>query len=107
MIDTKYYVLICIVGGLITLAERALPFLVFRGGHIPRFMEYLGRVLPLALMTTLVIYCIRHISFAAVGGFLPQLLGIIATLVSYRLAKNTMLSIVLGTASYMILLAVL
>ena len=45
-----------------TFLERALPFIIFRGKEVPEIVRYLGRVLPMAIMATLVIYCIKTIS---------------------------------------------
>lgn len=87
-----------------TFLERLLPFLIFRKGEIPSLICYLGKVLPLAIMATLVVYCIRGITFDAVGNFLPQILAVAVTAVFHLWKGNTLLSVFGGTISYMCLL---
>lgn len=41
---------------LVTWALRAVPFLLFGGRPLPKTVQYLGQVLPPAIMTALVIY---------------------------------------------------
>ena len=86
-----------------TFLERALPFAVFRKGEVPGVIRYLGKVLPMAIMMTLVIYCVRGISFSAAGKFLPELIGCAVTAALHLWKRNAFLSILGGTAVYMIL----
>ena len=87
-----------------TFLERALPFIIFRGREIPDIVRYLGRVLPMAIMATLVIYCIKGISFASMGGWVPMVIASAATVVLHLWKSNTMLSIFGGTICYMVLI---
>ena len=96
-------ILIIAVCALCTFLERALPFLIFGTRPVPDIVRYLGRVLPMAVMTTLVVYCLRSISFAAVGSFLPELIGVAVVVVLHLWRHSTFLSIVGGTAVYMVL----
>jgi branched-subunit amino acid transport protein AzlD len=83
---------------------RFLPFIIFNGKHkTPAIIEKLGRTLPYAVMGMLVVYCLKEVSFISVGGFLPQLIGCLIVAVLYIWKKNTLLSIVAGTLSYMAL----
>ena len=86
-----------------TFLERALPFVVFRGHEVPPVVRYLGTVLPMAIMATLVIYCIRDIRFTAPGTCLPYLIGIAVTALAHLWKRNSLLSIALGTAVYMVM----
>ena len=94
-------VLLVAIVALVTMALRFLPFLIF-GGHrqTPAFIAYLGRVLPFAIMGMLVVYCLRDMSVASAPYGLPEWLGVAAL---YRWKRNTLLSIGLGTAWYMLL----
>ena len=93
-----------IIMAAVTAALRFLPFLVFGGRHkTPKVILYLGTVLPYAIMGMLVVYCLRDVSFARPGGFLPQLIAGALTAASYVWKRNTLLSIVGGTACYMLL----
>ena len=87
-----------------TMATRFLPFLLLGDKRqTPPFITYLGKVLPYAIMGMLVVYCLRNISFTAVGTFLPEILacGLVAAVHVWK--RNTLLSILSGTAVYMVL----
>lgn len=88
---------------LVTMGLRFLPFVIFRGRRTPRFIAYLGRVLPYAIMGMLVVYCLRGVSLTAAPFGLPELAAC-ALVVGLHLWKgNTLLSIIAGTACYMAL----
>ena len=55
-ISVTQSILIMLACALCTFAERLLPFVVFRGGKTPKIVEYLGKLLPTAVMATLVVY---------------------------------------------------
>lgn len=100
----SHAILLVAAAGLVTLALRAAPFMVLRRGReTPEFIAYLGRVLPAAVMGMLVVYCLRGISFASPGAWLPQLLGCAAVVIVHVLKRSTLLSILAGTVLYMIL----
>ena len=93
-----------VVMALVTAGLRFLPFLVFGGRRkTPRVILYLEQALPCAIMGMLVVYCLRDMSFARPGGFLPQIIAGTLTAISYVWKRNTLLSIVAGTACYMLL----
>ena len=54
------YIMIGIIA-IITFLTRALPFLIFKDKS-NSFIEYLGEVLPYAIMAMLVVYCLKDIS---------------------------------------------
>ena len=89
-----------------TFLERALPFIIFRGREVPDIVRYLGRMLPMAIMATLVIYCIKGISFSSASGWLTMVIASAATVFVHLWKGNTMLSIFGGTISYMLLIQV-
>lgn len=86
-----------------TFFERVLPFLLFGDREVPKVIRYLGRVLPMAIMTTLIVYCIKNISFAAASNWLPYFIGIAVTALLHLWRSNALLSIAGGTAIYMVL----
>ena len=92
------------VMAVVTFLTRALPFLLFdRGTAPPKLILYLGRVLPPAIIAMLIIYCLRGVSFAAPGGWVPQLLCTAVVVALHLWKHNNLLSIFGGTALYMIL----
>ena len=64
MNHTVYAFLVILVIALVTALLRFLPFLVFNGKRsIPKVIQYLGSVLPYAVMAMLVVYCLKEVSF--------------------------------------------
>ena len=57
----------------------------------------------MAIMTTLVVYCIKDVSFDAASGWVPYLVGIAVTALLHLWKSNALLSIAGGTAVYMVL----
>ena len=90
----------------VTIALRFAPFLLLRGRETPRFIAYLGRVLPYAIMGMLVVYCLRGTSFTNVSNWLPQTIAVAVVVGLHIWKRNTLLSIIAGTAIYMILVQV-
>lgn len=105
-ISATQSILIIAVCAICTLIERALPFLIFRGKEVPEIIRYLGRVLPMAIMATLVMYCLKGITFSSVAGFAPSLIASALTALLHIWKRNTMLSIFGGTVCYMLLVQV-
>ena len=95
------------VMALVTAALRFLPFLIWgSGSKTPKIIEKLGRVLPYAIMGMLVVYCLKGVSFASLGGFAPELIACVLVCVLYVWKRNTLLSILSGTVCYMLLVQI-
>lgn len=106
VLSTTQSILIIAVCALCTFVERALPFLLFRGKEVPEIVRYLGRVLPMAIMVTLVMYCLKGITFSSAAGFAPPLIASALTALLHIWKRNTMLSIFGGTVCYMLLVQI-
>ena len=91
------------VCALCTLAERALPFLVFRGHAVPAAVHYLGDALPMAIIATLIVYCLRGLDFSAATGYAPQLISCAVTVLLHLWRRSALLSIAGGTLCCMLL----
>ena len=97
-------VLLVAVVALVTIALRFLPFLIFSGRKTtPPFVAYLGRVLPYAIMGMLVVYCLRNTQLAAAPHGAPEIIATLAVALLHLWKRNTLISIVGGTALYMLL----
>ena len=96
-------VIIILVCAACTFAERLLPFLIFRKGSASPVISYLGKLLPAAIMATLVVYCLRTTDFTSLGGFLPQVIAVAVTAGLHLWKSNTLVSVLAGTAVYMCL----
>ena len=96
--------LIVAVIALVTALLRFLPFIIFSDSKkTPKIIEKLSKSLPYAIMGMLVIYCLKGISFASVEGFLPLIIASLIVGILYIWKRNTLVSIVLGTICYMLL----
>lgn len=104
MSNNMFAILAIAVMSIVTIVIRFLPFFVFSGGRkTPPIIEYLGRVLPYSIMAMLVVYCLRGMTFAQVAGYAPHIIAGVLVVASYAWKRNTLLSIVLGTVCYMML----
>ena len=104
MLSTGAAIAAIAVMAIVTFLTRALPFLLFdRGESPPKIVLYLGRVLPPAIIAMLIIYCLRGVSFATPGGWVPQLLCVGVVVVLHLWKHNNLLSIFGGTVLYMVL----
>ena len=87
-----------------TMATKFLPFLVFpKGKTPPKFVQYLGKVLPCAAIGLLVVYCFKDVASSGTYG-IPEILSVLLIIVLHKWKKNTLLSIGGGTALYMLLM---
>ncbi len=88
-----------------TLATRALAFLLFPAGRaVPSCISYLGKVLPSATIALLIVYCVKHVEPLEPPYGLAELAAIILVAVLQHFFKIMLLSIIAGTAAYMLLL---
>ncbi|MDR1603380.1 MAG: AzlD domain-containing protein [Gracilibacteraceae bacterium] len=105
--DHKTLAAAVIIIALVTLGTRAFPFLVFRSGQTPpALVLYIGRCLPPAVITIIVVYCYRNLDFTAPQTALPQLAAGAAVVLLHLWRHNFLLSILGGTAFYLLLLRV-
>ena len=87
-----------------TMLTRFLPFLVFPAGKpAPKYVAYLGRVLPAAALGLLVVYCFKDVSFLSGSRGLPELIGVAVVAALHLWRRNMLLSIAGGTVCYMLL----
>ena len=89
---------------LATQITRWTPFLVFSGGRrLPRVVEDLGRLLPPAMMGRLVVYSLRNTDLLTGSHGLPEAIAVAVTAGLHLWKRSTLLSILAGTAVYMLL----
>lgn len=88
-----------------TLLTRFLPFLLFPAGKpTPKYIQYLGTVLPSAVFGLLVVYCLKDVSLFAGNHGIPELLSIAAVVGLHVWKRQMLLSIAGGTLCYMLLM---
>jgi len=103
-LQTFLIILAISVGTQIT---RWLPFWLFpESKQPPKLVEYLGHVLPAAMMGLLVVYCLKGVQWTAAPHGAPELIAIAAVAALHRWRGNVLLSIAGGTVLYMVLVQV-
>ncbi len=99
-----YDIAMIVVMTLVTMSTRFLPFLIFgEKRKTPELILYLGKVLPFAIMGMLVVYCLKDVQFLSGSFGIPEILGCAIVAVLHLWKRNSLLSIGVGTVSYMLL----
>lgn len=87
-----------------TVITRSLPFILFPSGRpTPKYVQYLGRVLPGAVFGMLVIYCLKNVSIFGGSRGLPEAISIVFVIVLHLWKRQMLWSIAGGTFFYMLL----
>ena len=97
-------VVIILLVALTTFATRAIPFILFpEGKKIPKAVQYLGKVLPPAVIGMLVVYCFKGMEITSAPFGLPELIAGAVVVLLHVWKRNNLLSIGAGTILYMVL----
>ena len=103
-VSFSYSLIIIVSVALTTLATRAIPFILFpEGKKIPKAVEYLGKVLPPAVIGMLVVYCFKSVNLISSPFGLPEFIAGLTVVVLHVWKRNNLLSIGVGTILYMVL----
>ena len=87
-----------------TATTRFLPFVCFPNAEsAPRYVHHLGKMLPTAAISILIVYCFRDIEFSATPYGIPEVVSVLFVAALHIWKKNTLLSIAAGTVIYMLL----
>lgn len=88
-----------------TMLTRFLPFILFPAGKpTPKYIQYLGKVLPAAVFGLLVIYCLKNVTIFTGTHGLPELLAILVVIGLHLWKRQMLWSIAGGTICYMLLI---
>lgn len=105
---SQQQIITIIILAVVTFMTRALPFLVFPAGKpTPKYIQYLGKALPLAVFGMLVVYCLKDVQWLEGSHGIPEILGIAAVVLMHLWRRQLFLSMAVGTAVYMILIRVM
>ncbi len=88
----------------VTILCRAAPFAFFIKRRPPAIVDYLQKYIPPMIMTVLVLGSYKGISFRATPDWVPGIVAGLAVAVLHLWRRNTLLSILGGTALYMLLI---
>ncbi len=102
MNSDAYSALLIAVMSAATILLRAAPFLIFKN-KAPAYVVYLGQVLPPAIIGMLVIYCLKDTVFLSAPFGAPELIAGLLVAGLHVWKRNILLSILAGTACYMLL----
>ena len=87
-----------------TMITRFLPFLIFPAGkETPKYIQYVGKVLPAAVFGLLVVYCLRSEDLVSGSHGLPEAVSIALVIALHLWKRQMLLSIAGGTVCYMLL----
>ena len=101
MTEQVITIIMVILGTMIT---RFLPFLIFPAGKpTPKYIQYLGKVLPSAALGMLVIYCLKNVNLLSGNHGLPELIAITLVVALHFWKRQMLLSIAAGTVCYMLM----
>jgi branched-subunit amino acid transport protein AzlD len=99
--------LIILVAGIATFLTRVAPFVLFpKGKQIPSLIQYLGKVLTPAIIGMLLVFFLRQTPIVSYPYGIPELIAIAITVTLHLWKRNTLISIGVGTALYMVLVQV-
>lgn len=86
-----------------TMVTRFLPFILFPANKpTPKYIQYLGKVLPYAVIGLLVVYCFKSLSITTYPFGLPEVIGVITIILLHWWKRNMLISISGGTIVYML-----
>ena len=106
--SSTYIFLALITSGVVTFKIRLFPFIVFRNQtNLSKRMQFISSVLPQAIITILVVYCLKDISFINAPFGIPELIAVAIVVLLQWWKENTLLSIFIPTVIYMVLLQVM
>ena len=104
----KYIIMLIAVAAIVTALLRFLPFIIFdHGEKLPKWIIYLGKVLPPAIMSMLLVYCVRNINLVEGNHGFPELICIGVAMLMHNWKRNTLLSIGVSTLLYMIMIHIM
>ena len=87
-----------------TALTRFLPFLIFPAGKpTPKYIQYLGKVLPSAVFGLLVLYCLKNVSLFTGSHGIPEFISIALVVILHLWRRQMLVSIAGGTICYMLL----
>ena len=103
MADVLFLLVAAVVMGAVTYFTRAAPFIFFRRRDPPRALRDIEMALPPMILTILVIYCLKDITLTQSPFGIPEVACVLLVGAVHVWKRNVMLSIVLGTVLYMLI----
>ena len=102
MTDYKVISMIIVIA-IVTFSLRAIPFVIFKNNNSPEYINYLGKYLPFSIMAMLVVYCLKDIDILHKPFGIKEIIASLVVIILHKYKRNTLLSIVVSTIVYMLL----
>ncbi|MDF7664002.1 AzlD domain-containing protein [Bifidobacterium sp. ESL0763] len=97
-------IIIIAIVSLTTIFTRFAMFILFPESKIPpKFVRYLGDVLPPAITGMLVVYSLKDVTPFSGNHGAPEAIAVLVMVLFYRWRHNSLLAIFVGTILYMAL----
>lgn len=103
MNNNLYLFLAVLSAGVGMVICRLLPFIIFANGKLPKLVKFYEKYLPYSLMAILFCYCFVSVKFSVYPYGFPEIITLIVIILLHVWKKNVMLSLLLGTAVFLIL----
>ncbi|MFP4697344.1 MAG: branched-chain amino acid transporter permease [Eubacteriales bacterium] len=101
--NNSYTLIAILIMAIITFITRVAPFIIFRNyKRTPKYVVYIGKYLPPAVIAMLIIYCLKDINLLAFPFGIPEMIGIAVVALLHIWKRNNLISIIGGTIIYMI-----
>lgn len=101
--NTEYLLLVIILMCVVTFLFRALPFYCMEFFKHHEIVLYLGRILPACVMVVLVIFSLQDVSYSKNPYGIPEIVSVFVTGLTHVVKRNIFISMLLGTACYVLL----
>ena len=103
MISTERAIMIVMIVAICTVITRAIPFVFFGGkSGVPQRVLYLGKVLPAAVIGTLIVYCLKGVQITQAPYGLAEFISVGLVAILHKWRRNALVSIAAGTVCYMV-----
>jgi branched-subunit amino acid transport protein AzlD len=104
----KHQIITVLVIILATVIMRFLPFILFPDNKpTPKFIHYLGTVLPAAVFGLLMVYALKNVSILQGSHGIPELIGVLCAGILHWIWRNSFISIGVATVLYMVLIRII
>ena len=88
---------------LATMVTRFLPLVFPSGKPTPKYIRYLGKVLPAAVFGLPIAYCLKNASIFSGSHGIPEAIAIAVVVLLHPWKRQMLLSIAGGTICYILL----
>lgn len=102
MSNIELYLAIAVMTG-VNFITRVFPFLFFAKRDLPKSLVFIEKFFPAVIMTILIVYSIKDVNISIYPYGIKEFCSIVFVIILHLVLKNYLISIFLGTISYMML----